>query len=182
MEPIETRWRLQLNLASPTLDRNTFEAHLLLAAQHAISFAREFVRQELPSEFVFLIYPNQSYDGMPRTGDEEVFPDESLPEGQFLGPFSVQQAMSFLWRNERVPEWIDVSVRAENAHHSAIALRCCGRFTAEDELLYHRYPNSVPPLSIKSPPIPPGWESVEKSGKFDLYWEDKRAGRKRPQL
>jgi hypothetical protein len=82
--------------------------------------------------------------------------------------------VGFLWRGGKVPEWIDAAVQAEDGGQTLVSLRCCGRFTAQEELLYHRYPGGVPPFSIKSPVLPPGWESVEASGKFDLYWREKR--------
>jgi hypothetical protein len=67
-----------------------------------------------------------------------------------------------------VPEWIDAAVESEDGQRSLIGLRCCGRFTTSEELLYHR-PGGLAPFSIKSPVLPPGWESVEASGRFDLH-------------
>jgi hypothetical protein len=152
---------------------------LRTAAQRAVEFARQHVQQLLPDNVAFLVYPNQSYDGNPRVGDELVFPDESLPEGQYHGPWSAEEVLSFLWRDGKVPEWINTAVQAEDGKRSLIELRCCGRFTTQEELLYHRYPGGVPPFSIKSPTLPPGWESIEASGKFDLYWEARRLGREK---
>jgi hypothetical protein len=151
------------------VDRATFEQRLREAARRVVLFAREYVRQPLPDEVAFLVYPNQSFDGNPRVGDESVFPDESLPGGKFHGPWSEQETVAFLWREGKVPEWIDAAVEAEDGRRSLIALRCCGRFTTSEELLYHR-PGGLAPFSIKSPVLPPDWESVEASGRFDLYW------------
>jgi len=77
--------------------------------------------------------------------------------------------VDYLWRDGKVPEWIDASVESEDGFRSFIGLRCCGRFTASEELLYHR-PGGLAPFSIKSPVLPPGWENVEASGRFDLHW------------
>jgi hypothetical protein len=123
---------------------------------------------------MFRVYPNQSYDGHPRVGDEVVYPDDSLPTDAFHGPWSVEDAVQFLWRNGKVPEWIDVSVQGEDGRHTLVALKCCGRYTAQEDLLYHRVEGGVAPFSIKSPTLPPGWENVEVSGKFDLYSSTKR--------
>src|SRR5262245_42194894 len=57
------------------------------AAQRAVGFAREHVQQHLPDEVAFLVFPNQSFDENARIGDEVVFPDDSLPEGQDHGPW-----------------------------------------------------------------------------------------------
>ncbi len=154
------------------MDRDTFEDRLRTAAQRAVEFARQHVQQPLPDDVALLVYPNQSCDDHPRVGDEVTFPDESLPEGHYHGPWSVEQAVGFLWRDGKVPEWIDAAVQAEDGRQTLIGLRCCGRFTAQEDLLYHRCPGGVPPFSIKSPALPWGWESVEVSGKFDLYWRE----------
>jgi hypothetical protein len=151
------------------VDRCTFEERLGEAGRRVVQFAREHVQQPLPDEIAFRVYPNQSFDGNPRVGDEAVFPDDSLPEDQFLGPWSAEQVVEYLWRSGKVPEWIDAAVEAEDGRRSLVGLRCCGRFTASEELLYHR-PGGPAPFSIKSPVLPPGWESVEASGRFNLHW------------
>jgi hypothetical protein len=132
--------------------------------------ARRCVRQVLPPKLTFLVYPNQSYDDNPRVGDEVTFPEDSLPDGIYDGPWSARQVVAFSWRNGRVPEWIDIGVEAADAEQTMLRLHCCGRFTAREELLYHRYRDGVPPFSIKSPWLPPGWENAETHGKFDLNW------------
>jgi hypothetical protein len=158
------------------VDRGTFETRLRAAAEQAVQFARRYVRQALPDEVAFLVYPNQSYDGNPRVGEEVVFPDQSLPQGRHHGPWTAEEVVAFLWRDGKVPEWIDTAVQAEDGNRSLIGLRCCGRFTAQEELLYHRLPDGVPPFSIKSPVLPPAWEGIEVSGKFDLNWRKSTFG------
>jgi hypothetical protein len=152
------------------VERSIFEARLRTAAEQAITFARQHVRQALSNEAAFLVYPNQSYDENPLIGDEVVFPGESLPERMYHGPWSAEEVLVFLWREGKVPEWIDIAVEGEDGCRTLIGLRCCGRFTAQEELLYHRYRCGIPPFSIKSPILPPGWVSVEESGRFDLHW------------
>jgi hypothetical protein len=125
----------------------------------------------------FRVYPNQSFDGNPRVTDEVVFSEDSLAKGEFLGPWLSEQVVEYLWRSGRVPEWIDAAVEAEDGRRSSIGLHCCGRFTAADELLYHRQ-GGLAPFSIKSPVLPPGWESVTASGRFDLYWHQPRQDRR----
>lgn len=116
------------------------------------------------------MYPNQSCDDNLRVGDEIVFPNESLPDGEFHGPWFDDEVVAFLWREGKVPEWIDASVVSLDVKSILIHLRCCGRFTESEELLYHR-PRGLAAFSIKVPALPPTWESVEESGRFDLYWQ-----------
>lgn len=68
------------------MDRGVFEERLSEIGRRVVLFAREHVVQQLPDEVEFRVYPNQSYDDNPRVGDEIVFSDESLPNGEFLGP------------------------------------------------------------------------------------------------
>ena len=155
----------------PDVDRSAFETRLRTAAQRTVEFARQHVREVLPGEVMFKVYPNQSCDENPRVGDEAVFPGDSLPDGEYHGPWSAERVVEFLWRDGKVPEWIDSAVRDVDGHHTLVSLRCCGRFTALDDLLYHRG-QGLPPFSVKSPYLPPGWESIETSGQFSLRWEE----------
>ena len=97
---------------------------LRTAADQAVLFARQHVRQAIPDEVVFLVYPNQSCDDNQRVGDEVVFPDESLPDGKYLGPWTAEEVVAFLWREGKVPEWIDMAVEKEECHRSLVGLRC----------------------------------------------------------
>src|SRR6185312_451570 len=113
------------------MDRSTFAAHLRTAADQAVLFARQDVQQALPDEVMFLVYPNQSCDDNRRIGDEAIFPDESLPEGKYHGPWTTEEVVAFLWRHGKVPEWINTAVQAEEGYRSLVGLHCCGRFTAQ---------------------------------------------------
>src|SRR5262245_43807436 len=151
------------------MDKSTFERRMIQASENAISWARQHVSNPLPAAYLYLLFPNQSYDGNPLEADEEIFPNEALPQFKFLGPLDAAQALAFLWRDGKVPEWINASVQACDKQFSYVQLLCCGRFTATEELLYHRA-EGYQPFHVLSPNIPPGWESLEQNGKFDLYW------------
>jgi hypothetical protein len=151
------------------MERDLFRIRLQTASKQATEFAREYITQSLPECLAYLVLPNQSCDNQKSVGDEVVFPEESLPDGEHHGPWQLDETVSFLWRECKVPEWIDIAVYAEDERYTLLELRCCGRFTSQEELLYHR-PGGLAPFSIKSPVLPPGWMSVDVSGKFDLYW------------
>ena len=59
------------------MDRSTFETRLRTAAQQAVQFARQFVREVLPDDVVFLVYPNQSCDDNARVGIDADHPEAS---------------------------------------------------------------------------------------------------------
>ncbi|HEV2765580.1 MAG TPA: hypothetical protein VGV38_21530 [Pyrinomonadaceae bacterium] len=159
------------------MEREIFRQRLGEASERAVAWAREHVSNPLPADCLFLLYPNQSDDRDPPRGDEETFPEESLPDGNFLGPLSAEEVVGRLWRNGKVPEWVNVAVKACDARRTYLALLCCGRFTAREDLLYFASEGHAP-FHVTSPDLPPRWRSVEESGKFDLYWrgQDPPAG------
>ena len=161
-------------MASEFMDELLFRDRMLEASVKAVTWAQIHVLNRLPPSCSYLLYPNQSYDGNPLKADEEIFPADSIAFPKFIGPLGFEEACQFLWRKGKVPEWVDVSVQACDADLSYIQLRCCGRFTALQELLYHKF-EGYQPFHVHSPPLPPDWKSLEESGKFDLYWHGNNA-------
>jgi hypothetical protein len=155
------------------MNRETFQAHLLRAAELAISFAREYVLNDLPDQVVFLVHPNQSCDENPPRGDEETYPEDTQKDDQPITFATAEAVVDYLWRNEKTPEWIDISVRKEDGEHTYLQLLCCGRFTSMEELMYYT-DGEVPPFGIKSPDLPPGYDaSADELRKFDVNWHEK---------
>ena len=141
-----------------------FADRLGRAAQAAIDFARGMVVQQLPSTASVLVAPNQSNDWQ-LLDDEEIFRDD-VTVGS-LGPLTYDDAARWLWRDGKIPAWINVRVYDVRADCTTVLLECCGRFTAMIERLYHRE-RGIPPFHIMSPVLPPGWRSVAQDGRFML--------------
>ncbi len=148
------------------MDRARFTRQLDEAANEAVAFARSFVHQRLENPVRFFVAPNQSFDGN-RTEREAVFPEDSLPDNFVHGPWNKGQVVNFLWREGRVPAWVDVAVCEERTPWVAVRLKCCGRFSDDESLLYYRRGSEASPFGIKSPWLPP---DHQKSKKFDLHW------------
>lgn len=161
------------------MDREQFAKNLREAVEHAVKFARDHVIQALPDVTALRVYANCSFDGNPLFGDEVVFPEDSQPQGVFRGPWSIDEAVRFLWRDGRVPEWVDVAVEDEDGHTTFVGLTCCGRFTADETSLYHRN-GEIAPFHVVSPPIEPdAWDldTNKMTRKYDLHWERKRGSK-----
>lgn len=149
------------------MDKPRFAQHLDGAAKQSIDFARRWVKNNLDGEVNYLVVPNQSFDEELKEG-ELIFPSDSLPEGARHGPWSAEQVVEYLWRDGRVPEWIDISVVGVSETAGVLMmLRCCGRFTDHGDLLYYR-DSQHPPFGIKSPNLPPEWKDGDE--KFDVNW------------
>jgi hypothetical protein len=156
------------------MNKDTFHEHLSSAVEKAVTFAGQHVWNRLASSLVFLVYPNESFDGNPLREDEVTYPADTQPnEAPLIFP-SIDAVVGYLWRDGNVPEWIDINVAREDGKNTSLRLLCCGRFTAREELLYHR-DGGIPPFSVKSPYLPPGYDAKRsaRSQKFDVNWRDK---------
>ena len=156
------------------MEFSVFSAHLRKAAEVARDFAATMVSEPLPERIAFDLHLNQSYDKHRDIEHERVFPDDSLRDPASLRNLSHAEVECELWRESCVPAWVDLAVCDVRNETTVISALCCGRFTKNEDFLYHRYEaygGGVPPFSTKSPPLPPGWESVEKDGRFSLYWQ-----------
>jgi len=153
------------------MNREVFLNHLQIASRHCAEFTRAMVTEDLPDQFLYLVIPNESFDGNPLHADEMVFPDDTLKPGRMPAPRNDTDVVDYLWRDGRIPEWIDVFVRRVASGYTFLKLSCCGRFTANDELLYYRN-SDCPPFGIKGTVLPPHWKSLEASGKFSINWRE----------
>jgi hypothetical protein len=148
------------------VDRNLFAARLHEASELARDFARELVREPLPDDLHFRVHLNSSYDGNPLVGDEVVYPgDSAFDKAITLHDVIEDQVVGALWRAGRVPEWVNLSVAGETGVATLIDVVSCGRFTADENLLYHTH-EGRPPFHVLGPTLPVGYEEGER---FSIY-------------
>ncbi len=92
------------------MDRDTFQTQLEEAARSAIEFGKTLVTEALPERYLFRVHfkPGSApLPEWPRTDDIVVAPDADIVT---LNKVGVDGAIHMLWRDERIPEWIDVSL------------------------------------------------------------------------
>jgi hypothetical protein len=128
-------------------------------------FARRYVTNELPDSFRYFVLLNQSCDAHPLKSGERTFPGDASLLNERLGPLTASAVVALLWRESMVPEWIDISVTDADSDHTYFTLLCCGRFAADDALMYYSK-RGQGPFGLKSPNHPPRWS--EEAGRFDL--------------
>ena len=85
------------------------------------------VRQVVPADSRFLIKPNQSYDGNPLVGDEQVFPEDSAEPN--LKGVSLEVAVDWLWR-EGTKRRMQAKMRVSSLTVVTFCLAACGSTTA----------------------------------------------------
>lgn len=135
------------------MDKAQFKQNLEKSLEGLIEFTQEMVVNKLPLKHLFIIKTNCSFDGNQLVEDEEIFPDDKINEWSSINPANQQTVIDYLWRNGKVPEWINVQVERCDETYTYISLECCGRYTASDKLLYHKN-EERPPFHSLSPSIP----------------------------
>lgn len=143
-----------------------FARLLDLCTEKSIAYAKTMVLNKLPDHIIYRVRPNQSCDTN-LSPDEVVYPEDSLESLDEFIEMDRVGCLRFLYRDGRIPVWIDVSVVAANEQSTYVDYRCCGRFTNNDNLLYY---GDQGPFSIKSPILPPEFslEETEQPAKFWL--------------
>jgi hypothetical protein len=159
------------------LDKTVFAERLQRAAECTRDFARTHIIEPLPDAIRFDVQLNSSYDGNPLHPDERVYPDdpECIPQHLRSG-LSQEEVVELLWREGAVPEWINLTVVQEADQHTLIEMDCCGRFTANEQLLYHAR-QGYPPFHVLGPPIPPSHDLASKE-RYSLNWLSKPRDRR----
>jgi hypothetical protein len=112
------------------MTKEDFKINLEKALDGLINFTQEMVTNELPHKYKFIIKTNCSYDGNELENDEEIYPNDRIDETSSINPATESTAINYLWRNGKVPQWINVQVSSCDSVFSHITLECCGRYSA----------------------------------------------------
>ena len=92
------------------MDKTTFGSRFQAAVAKAYVYATSMVAEPLPPVLRVNLSLNASYDGNPLEPGEVVFPEDSDLDAASLLQLTVEEPARILWRDELVPEWIDVNV------------------------------------------------------------------------
>lgn len=142
------------------MDRSLFHQSLADSLKAARDFGQEFVEETLPKAIHCRVWLNQSMDANLRPS-EIVFPDDRSRPMPLES--TEDQVMDLLWRDGRIPEWIDLSVVGMQPGVTIVELSVCGRFTSDERLLYHQE-GGRPPFHVTSPPLPAGFRDGDRLG------------------
>ncbi|HRK82191.1 MAG TPA: hypothetical protein PLZ12_12185 [Saprospiraceae bacterium] len=122
---------------------------LITASQLAYDFAKDFVTDELPANFKYSVSLSQSFDDRSSTLFD-FFPDDDDKSLEFI---DAAEAVEVLFRNNKVPVWIDISVESTFNQHTVFRLLCAGRYSSDEQALYYAN-NGTGSFGIKSPALP----------------------------
>jgi hypothetical protein len=145
-------------------------AWFIAAFDRAATFCREFAQQHvvepLPPSLQFHFRAAHRPPGP--DGRIKFLGGRLVAPAQLLG-VELVRARKYLWVAGKVPKWVNLSVVAADADHTYIEVAVCDRLTDDPAALYHQREGN-PPFHVLSPALPPGWESLEASGRFSLGW------------
>lgn len=139
------------------MTQDEFTNLLRQATKSSVDLAARYVENNLPDSARYHVLLNQSFDGN-ATPDERLYPEDNSRELQCL---TEEQVAALLVRENRCPEWIDISVEAQSVTHTYICLCCCGRFTDDPSKMYYTAQGRGP-FGVKSPVLPKKFVSGSK--------------------
>lgn len=158
------------------LIREQFRRHLLLGTEAIRSEIARYCWNEIPTLDRYYIILNGSYDKHPLAPGEYFFPDHGRPQTDRHIPRSAEEVVERLWRDGKIPAWIDITPYEVDGTCLYSELLCCGRFTDQENILYHQR-EGYPPFHKFGPILPVGYRDLEQDGKFDLncYRDQKKS-------
>ncbi|NWK57689.1 hypothetical protein HW115_18875 [Verrucomicrobiaceae bacterium N1E253] len=141
----------ELYVRQKIMRSSDFRLRLDAASFYVTRFALTMVRDKLPYDFRYTTILNSSYDGN-RATDEVIFPEDN---NVIHNDLDAKEVVNLLCRDQRVPQWIDISVAFRGRKHTHLELICCGRYHSEDDRLTY-FDQGTQPFGIKSPNLPRG--------------------------
>ena len=127
------------------MDRTVFAARFSEAAEQSRAFAQTLVSEPLPGDVVVRVRLNRSYPGARLRPGEVTYPGDGGWEQDFaLRRCGLGTAVSVLWRDGRVPEWVNLTVIDRDESVTVVEAVCCGRFT---DARFHLTGTACPAIS-----------------------------------
>ncbi|MDF1666853.1 MAG: hypothetical protein P1V97_34205 [Planctomycetota bacterium] len=150
-----------------------FRQHFRLAVSRNKALAQSFIFEKLPKRTRFEVLLNCSYDGWANPAVVKLFPEDSSREMRDLVYFcDEEQVMTTLWRDEYVPEWVDICVAGIKKETTLIELCCCGRFNKNYDQLYHLQ-EGYPPFHVHTIRMPASAGFPPDRQKFSVYHQSR---------
>jgi hypothetical protein len=135
------------------MQRDEFLNLLTDATERALAVWELEHRRHASREVRFRVVLNSSHDASADPNLEATYPEDNVE--RFRDCAEIGEVVDLLWRDGRVPEWIDPAVLRVRGRGTVVGLACCGRYTAEERLLYRHPPEGT--LIFNAPSI--AWAS-----------------------
>ncbi|MFN8354035.1 MAG: hypothetical protein U0Y10_06315 [Spirosomataceae bacterium] len=136
---------------------NEFLRLLQCASIIAHDFAKNYVLDELPTDYLYTVTLNAT-SGNPNV---KRFDSYSNDNGKKIEYITAKQVIELLYRKHKIPIWIDIAVESVYEYKTIFRLLCAGYYS-DNETDYYYTSNGTGPFGIKSPILPPDFIEGEK--------------------
>lgn len=158
------------------MEKSEFQVLLIHSSKLACEFAKNYLLEYLPNDFRYTIQLNISFDN-PMLKQFDIYPDDNEKIVELATEI---ETVDLLFRNGKVPVWINICVDTISENCTVLKLLCAGRYSNDNNEFYY-LKNGTGPFGIKSPNLPANYiEGVKfnlpvktKSLKYkycDLYY------------
>ena len=137
-------FRILINRVSPT----------------SFKIAQHYLINKLQPKFKYDVYLNQSQENSSQS-KFDYYPEEN---DKIETKLTNKEVCDLLYRNGKLPVWIDIFVYQSDTTTTTFKLICAGRYS-EDEKEYYYHSKGTGPFGIKSPILP---SSYKEGTKFNL--------------
>jgi hypothetical protein len=139
------------------MTKQEFLFHLNGASIIALKFAERYIKDKLITDFRYNVILSAT-DDSPDLIQFDVYPED---QGIIKLDLIDNEVVELLYRNNKVPVWIDINVLKSSRKSTTFNLLCAGRYTDNKEEFYYNN-NGSGPFGIKSPNFPINYKEGEK--------------------
>lgn len=123
----------------------------------SFKFAEQYVKNKLVPEFRYDVNLNFSHDD-PSLTQFNIYPEDN---GRIETGLTDKEVRDLLYRDAKVPVWIDISVYKSDRKKTTFKLLCAGRYSDDKEEYYYQS-GGTGPFGIKSPNLPVDYQEGQK--------------------
>ena len=139
------------------MTKQEFLFHLKGASLVALKFAENYVKNKLTTDFKYNVILNVSTDD-PNLTQFDIYPEE---DGKMKLDLIDKEVVELLYRQGKVPVWIDINVLKSSRKSTTFNLLCAGRYSDNKKEFYYN-DNGSGPFGVKSPTFPPDYQEGKK--------------------
>lgn len=139
------------------MTKQEFLFHLKGASLVALKFAENYIKNKLTTDFTYNVILNASSDD-PNLTQFDIYQED---DGKIKLDLTDNEVVELLYRNGKVPVWIDINVLKSNRKITNFNLLCSGRYSDDKKEFYYN-DNGSGPFGIKSPKLPIDYKEGKK--------------------
>ena len=117
------------------MTKQEFLFHLQGASLVSLKFAENYIKNKLTTDFKYNVILNASTDN-PNLTQFDIYPEDNKKMKLDL---TDNEVVELLYRNGKVPVWIDINVLKSNRKSITFNLLCAGRYSDDKKEYYYEH-------------------------------------------